>query len=284
MSQALVRKESYLPVGSLEQYIGAMQQIPMLTAQEEIDLANRYREHNDLDAARRLVMSHLRFVVRIARGYQGYGLALADLVQEGTVGLMKAVRRFNPDLKVRLVSFAVHWIRAEMHEFILRNWRIVKIATTKAQRKLFFGLRSSKKHLGWLTHDEVKAVADELGVPEKTVMEMESRMSGQDVSFDLGVNDKDDEHAHAPVTYLQDLRADPARELEDGQWEEQKELKLHQALSQLDARSREILGRRWLSEPKATLQELADAYQISAERIRQIENQAMNKIKSMLQA
>lgn len=274
-----------VPTGSIEGYIQNVSRIPVLSAEEERRLAIRLREHNDLDAARRLVMSHLRFVAHIARGYSGYGLAQADLIQEGNVGLMKAVKRFDPGMNVRLVSFAVHWIRAEIHEFILRNWRIVKVATTKAQRKLFFNLRSSKKRIGWFTQDEVNAVARDLGVRPEDVMEMESRMSGYDASFDP-YSDREDEEERpfAPVAYLQDLRMDPTTTLEQSDWETHNTARLHNALDTLDERSRDILQKRWLVEDKVTLQDLADQYQVSAERIRQLETSAIKKLQAVLEA
>ena len=244
----------------------------------------RLREQEDLQAAQTLVMSHLRFVVRIARGYSGYGLALPDLVQEGTVGLMKAVKRFDPDMGVRLVSFAVHWIKAEIHEFILKNWRIVKVATTKAQRKLFFNLRSSKKRLGWFSREEVEGVAEDLGVKPETVLEMESRLSGHDVAFDGPTLDDEDAPIATPAGYLPDLRMEPSRMLESSDSEEQMKTRLLAALDGLDERSRAILEARWLSEQKATLHELAARYSVSAERIRQIEKVAMNKMKGQLAA
>jgi len=253
----------------------------MLSAEEEHDLAVRLQRDNDLDAARRLIMAHLRFVIHIARGYNGYGLALADLIQEGNIGLMKAVRRFDPALKVRLVSFAVHWIRAEIHEFILRNWRIVKMATTKAQRKLFFNLRSAKKRLGWFSNDEVNAVAKDLGVSAQAVRDMEARLSGHDVAFD-GAPDEDEDDAPAPAAYLQDLRMDPASQLEKSDWNEDNSAQLQRALGQLDERSRDILARRWLADNKSTLQDLAEHYQVSAERIRQLEKGAIKKLKVAL--
>ncbi len=289
MNQALVLKQSDFPlmrpVGSLDAYVQAVSAIPVLSAAEETELAQRLQSDNDLSAARQLVISHLRFVVHIARGYSGYGLALGDLVQEGNVGLMKAVRRFDPTMGVRLVSYAVHWIRAEIHEFILRNWRIVKVATTKSQRKLFFNLRSAKKRLGWLNRAEVDAVAKDLGVKAETVLEMESRLSGHDMSFDPYA-DSDEEHGQtlAPASYLQDHRYDPAQTLEADDWEDSNNLHLEDALETLDPRSRDILGQRWLSDNKATLQELADRYQVSAERIRQLEANAMKKLKAALEA
>lgn len=273
-----------LAIGNIDAYINAAYQLPMLTVEEETDLAVRLRTENDLEAARKLVMSHVRFVIRIARGYTGYGLALADLIQEGTVGLMKAVRRFDPGMGVRLVSFAVHWIRAEIHEFILRNWRIVKIATTKAQRKLFFNLRSSKKRLGWFTNDEVEEVARELGVKPKTVLEMEARLSNQDVAFDAPVNAEEDEIAIAPSTYLPDMSMEPAALLEKEDSDSNDRERLFEALDGLDQRSREIVQSRWLCEKKSTLHELADRFGVSAERIRQIEKNAMKKLRLELEA
>ena len=283
MSHDLVIRNT-LPTGSMEAYIGAAFQLPVLSEQEERDLAVRLRDHNDLEAARSLVLSHLRFVVRVARQYTGYGLPHQDLVQEGTVGLMKAVRRFDPDQGVRLVSFAVHWIKAEIHEYILRNWRIVKVATTKAQRKLFFNLRSSKKRLGWFTREEVEAVAEDLGVKPETVLEMESRLANQDVAFDLGEGDDDDAHAFAPVNYLPDLRMDPARQVEQLDAERDEQQRLHAALGELDERSRDIVQQRWLSEQKVTLHELAERYGVSAERIRQIEKRAFQILRGQLAA
>jgi RNA polymerase sigma-32 factor len=275
--------ELAVPMGSLEAYTQAVSRIPMLTAEEEKSLARRLRDFNDLDAARRLVMSHLRFVVHVARGYEGYGLAQADLIQEGNIGLMKAVKRFDPELNVRLVSFAVHWIRAEIHEFILRNWRIVKVATTKAQRKLFFNLRSAKKRLGWFSQDEVAAVAKDLGVKPETVVEMEARMSGYDAPLEGDADDEDSNYV-APIAYLADQRADPAAELEADEWEAHHSDRLHQALAKLDDRSRDIVSRRWLTDDKSTLHELADQYRVSAERIRQLENSAIKKLKAALEA
>ncbi len=268
------------PSGSLEAYIQAINGIPVLSAHEERALAVRFREQQDLDAARKLVLHHLRFVVHVARGYLGYGLPLGDLIQEGNIGLMKAVKRFDPEVGVRLVSFAVHWIKAEMHEFILKNWRIVKVATTKSQRKLFFNLRGSKKRLGWMNHEEVNTVARELGVSPEDVREMESRLAGQDITFDSTPESEDeDNNSVAPVTYLAaDANADPAHALEHSDWEEQGETQLRLALTKLDERSRHIMQRRWLDESKATLQELADHYGISAERIRQLENNAIRKL------
>jgi RNA polymerase sigma-32 factor len=272
-----------VPVGNLETYISAVYQLPILTVDEERGLATRLREHNDLEAARTLVAHHLRFVVQVARGYRGYGLQLGDLIQEGNIGLMKAVKRFNPELGVRLVSFAVHWIRAEMHEFILRNWRIVKVATTKAQRKLFFNLRSAKKRLGWLNREEVEAVAGDLGVSADDVMEMEGRLSNQDVGFDLEADD-DNETFVAPAAYLEDLRADPAQAAEQSDWDGYHSERLHSALNTLDERSRDILAKRWLADSKTTLTELADEYHVSAERIRQLENNAIKNLRTVIEA
>ncbi len=272
-----------LSTGSMDAYISAAYQLPMLTADEERELAVRLRDHNDLDAARALVLSHLRFVIRIARGYSGYGLALPDLIQEGSVGLMKAVRRFNPDMGVRLVSFAVHWIKAEIHEFVLRNWRIVKVATTKAQRKLFFNLRSSKKRLGWFSQEEIEGVAADLGVKPETVVEMEQRLSKIDVAYDGMATSSDDEKApSAPAAYLPDMRMEPSLQLERSDTEENEKDQLYAALEDLDDRSQEILKARWLSDQKSTLHELADKYGVSAERIRQIEKRAMEKMKASL--
>ena len=286
MSKDLILATNHLPIasGSLEQYIQQVNSIPMLTAEEEYELGDRLQKHGDIEAAQRLIMSHLRFVVRIARGYQGYGLALADLIQEGNVGLMKAVKRFKPDRKVRLVSFAVHWVRAEIHEFVLRNWRIVKIATTKAQRKLFFNLRSSKKRLGWFSQEEVEGVAKDLGVKPETVLEMEARLSNYDVAFD-GAPDDDDDNLVSPSAYLADQRKDPAQQLEKDDWNEQQLQTLNESLANLDERSRDILMARWLDdENKATLHELAEKYQVSAERIRQLEKNAMKKLRASLEA
>ena len=272
------------PVGNLDAYLRAVNSIPMLEADEERDLAVRLHEHNDLDAARTLILSHLRFVAHIARGYQGYGLPLADLIQEGNVGLMKAVKRFDPGVGVRLVSFAVHWIRAEIHEFVLKNWRIVKVATTKAQRKLFFNLRKNKKRLAWFSNEEVETVANELGVTPREVLEMESRLSSRDMAFDGPQSDDDDERTFAPSGYLEAQAASPAEQVEAEDWEARNEAQLAAALRTLDDRSRDILARRWLAEKKATLQELADEYGVSAERIRQLENNAMKKLRGQIAA
>ncbi|WP_119717008.1 RNA polymerase sigma factor RpoH [Cognatilysobacter tabacisoli] len=271
-------------LGSLDAYINAVHRIPVLTVEDEQALARRYRDEEDLDAARELVHSHLRFVVHVARGYNGYGLPMGDLVQEGNIGLMKAVKRFDPDQGVRLVSFAVHWIRAEMHEFILKNWRIVKVATTKAQRKLFFNLRKSKTRLGWLNAAEVSAVAKDLNVSEREVMEMESRLSGRDIGFDAP--DEDDDHAPpSPVAYLRADGEDPSQMYERRDEEDSTLAVLREGLANLDARSRDIIKRRWLDdENKVTLQELADEYGVSAERIRQVEANALKKMKALFAA
>ena len=265
--------------GSLGQYIHAVGSIPVLSLSEEQTLARRYRDEADLDAARQLVLAHLRFVVHIARSYNGYGLALGDLVQEGNVGLMKAVKRFDPDKGVRLVSFAVHWIRAEIHEYVLRNWRLVKVATTKAQRKLFFNLRKAKKHLGWLNQNETKAIATDLGVSTKEVTEMEQRLSARDLSFDPTPSEDDE---YTPQTYLASSEPDPAMLVEAQDWEEQAHGELAQALDSLDPRSQDILRRRWLAEEKATLHELAAEYGVSAERIRQIEAAGLKKLRGLM--
>ncbi|MFC4819814.1 RNA polymerase sigma factor RpoH [Dokdonella ginsengisoli] len=286
MSNALVASNFPVPsaLGSLEAYVSAVHQIPMLTQEEEQNLARRYTDEADLDAAKQMVLAHLRFVVHVARGYSGYGLQVGDLIQEGNIGLMKAVKRFDPDQGVRLVSFAVHWIRAEMHEFILRNWRIVKVATTKAQRKLFFNLRKSKKRLGWMNAEEVNTVARELGVPAATVLEMEARLNGRDVAFDTPV-DADEDERPSPAAFLIDHSADPYGMVESESEEESSLDTLHRGLVRLDDRSRDIIQRRWLKDgEKATLQELADEYGVSAERIRQIEANAMKKMRALFVA
>ncbi len=286
-STALVANNLPIPsaLGSLDAYIGAVHQIPVLSVDDEQALARRFRDGEDLDAARELVHSHLRFVVHVARGYNGYGLPLGDLIQEGNIGLMKAVKRFDPDMGVRLVSFAVHWIRAEMHEFILKNWRIVKVATTKAQRKLFFNLRKSKTRLGWLNAAEVSAVAKDLNVSEREVMEMESRLSGRDIGFDAP-SDEDDDHAPpSPANYLVANDEDPSQAYERHDSEDNQLQLLREGMANLDQRSRDIIRRRWLdSESKVTLQELADEYGVSAERIRQIEANALKKMKALFVA
>ncbi len=271
-----------VPVSSFENYVQAVNAIPVLSKEEEFQLARNYREKGDLRAAEKLVLSQLRYVVYIARGYAGYGLPIGDLVQEGNVGLMKSVKRFDPSVGVRLVSFAVHWIRAEIHEFILKNWRIVKIATTKAQRKLFFNLRSRKKRLGWFRKEEVDQVAKDLGVKPETVLEMESRLSGADITFD-NTNDDNDDGYQSPVDYLQDTRHEPAAALEKADLKDHNENKLKKALVTLDERSKDILTSRWLQENKSTLQDLATKYQVSAERIRQLESNAMKKLRKIME-
>jgi RNA polymerase sigma-32 factor len=286
-SHALVANNLPIPsaLGSLEAYIGAVHQIPVLSVEDEQALARRYRDGEDLDAARELVLSHLRFVVHVARGYSGYGLQLGDLIQEGNIGLMKAVKRFDPSVGVRLVSFAVHWIRAEMHEFILKNWRIVKVATTKAQRKLFFNLRKSKTRLGWLNAEEVRAVAADLNVSEREVLEMESRLSGRDIGFDAPADEDDDHAPPSPAAYLVAPAEDPSQAYERADSEDHQLELLREGLSQLDARSRDIIKRRWLDpDSKITLQELADEYGVSAERIRQVEANALKKMKALFAA
>ncbi|PID43722.1 MAG: RNA polymerase sigma factor RpoH [Proteobacteria bacterium] len=284
MGKSLQPVDMLVPGQNLESYIQAVNGIPVLTVEEERALSHRLHDENDIEAARQLVMSHLRFVVHIARSYSGYGLSQADLVQEGNVGLMKAIKRFNPEYGVRLVSFAVHWIKAEIHEFILKNWRIVKVATTKAQRKLFFNLRSAKKRLAWLTNDEVNAVAEDLGVEAKVVREMEGRLSAHDAAFDAGIDDDDDQAFQAPAYYLEDKRYDPARQLENANWTEDSNSRLQDALTTLDGRSQDILQQRWLSEGKATLHDLAAKYSVSAERIRQLEKNAMKKVRTHMES
>jgi RNA polymerase sigma-32 factor len=268
-------------VGSLDAYLERVSRIPVLSREEERELAVRFRRNNDLSAARHLVLSHLRFVVHIARGYGGYGLPVGDLVQEGNVGLMKAVKRFDPSMNVRLVSFAVHWIRAEIHEYVLRNWRLVKIATTKAQRKLFFNLRKLKKNLAWLSAEETAAVARDLGVSVSEVTEMEKRLAARDLSFDPAP-ETDDEEVYSPAAYLPSPGADPAESVENAEWETDSSDRLRGALDRLDPRSRDILQRRWMTDDKATLHELADKYGVSAERIRQIESNAMGKLRGLM--
>jgi RNA polymerase sigma-32 factor len=287
MGTALVSKQGGLvfagPVGSLDGYIDRVSQIPVLSKEDELALAIRFRSEGELDAARQLVLSHLRFVVHIARGYLGYGLPMGDLVQEGNVGLMKAVKRFDPGVGVRLVSFAVHWIRAEIHEYVLRNWRLVKVATTKSQRKLFFNLRRMKKNLAWLSEEETRAVAKDLGVEVSDVREMEQRLSARDMSFDP-TPDTDEEESYSPAMYLPASNADPAIEVEREEWEEDSSERLSIALEKLDERSRSILKRRWMTDDKATLHELADEYGISAERVRQVESNAISKLKGLMGA
>ncbi|MCU1741353.1 MULTISPECIES: RNA polymerase sigma factor RpoH [Pseudomonas] len=284
MTTSLQPVYALVPGANLEAYVNTVNSIPLLTPEQERELAESLYYEQDLGAARQMVLAHLRFVVHIARSYSGYGLAQADLIQEGNVGLMKAVKRFNPEMGVRLVSFAVHWIKAEIHEFILRNWRIVKVATTKAQRKLFFNLRSQKKRLAWLNNEEVHRVAESLGVEPREVREMESRLTGQDMAFDPAAEADDDSAFQSPANYLEDHRYDPARQLEDADWSENSNSNLHEALEVLDERSRDILYQRWLAEEKATLHDLAQKYNVSAERIRQLEKSAMNKLKLSIAA
>ena len=269
-----------VPQGSIEAYIRAANSYPMLTAEEEKELAERLHYEGDLEAAKTLILSHLRFVIHVARSYSGYGLPQADLIQEGNIGLMKAVRRFNPEVGVRLVSFAVHWIKAEIHEYVLRNWRIVKVATTKSQRKLFFNLRKNKKRLGWFNQDEVELVAKELGVSESDVREMESRMSAQDMAFDMSADDSDDSHPVAPVLFLEVKSSDFADGIEEDNWDNHAADRLTLAIKTLDERSQDIIRARWLEDDnKSTLQELADKYGVSAERVRQLEKNAMKKLR-----
>lgn len=275
-----------LPINSTDAYVARLKQIPVLTAEEETELAERYYHKQDLEAAKKLIISNLRFVVHIAQTYMGYGLALADLIQEGNIGLMKAVHRFDPKVGVRLISFAVHWIKAEIQEFILKNWRIVKIATTKAQRKLFFNLRKMKSRLGWFNQKEIEGVAQDLGVKPETVREMESRLAANDMSIDIGQDENSDMVPSIPLLntqYFEDTRYDPARLLETSDSTESSQTNLYEALSQLDARSQAIIRERWLTEPKTTLQALADRYQVSAERIRQLEQKAIKELRSAIE-
>jgi len=285
-TKALISQSLPIPsaLGSLDAYISAVNRVPILTAEEEQQLARAFRDDENLEAARSLVMSHLRFVVYVARGYQGYGLGMGDLIQEGNIGLMKAVKRFDPDQGVRLVSFAVHWVRAEMHEFILRNWRIVKVATTKAQRKLFFNLRKSKKRLGWMNAAEVRTIAKDLNVSEREVLEMESRLSGRDITFDAPDDDDNDHAPPSPSAYLVAANADPALAYERGNHEHNQMDLMREGLAGLDKRSREILQKRFLAENKATLHDLAEEYGVSAERIRQLEANALKKMKALFVA
>jgi RNA polymerase sigma-32 factor len=273
-----------VPGANLGAYVQAVSSIPVLSIERERELGEDLYYNDNLQAARELVMSHLRFVVHIARSYSGYGLAEADLIQEGNVGLMKAVKRYNPEKGVRLVSFAVHWIKAEMHEYILRNWRIVKVATTKAQRKLFFNLRGAKKTLAWLSANEAQAVADDLGVDVREVQRMEGRLTSRDLAYDMPRDSDDDDAWQAPQYYLEDHSADPALAVESSDWQQNSEAQLHGALAELDERSRDILAQRWLAEKKATLHQLAAQYSVSAERIRQLEQNAMKKLKASIAA
>ena len=286
MTTALVARNDFAltgPLGSLDAYLERVSHIPVLTREQERALAERFRNENDLAAARELVLAHLRFVVHIARGYGGYGLPMGDLIQEGNIGLMKAVKRFNPTLNVRLVSFAVHWIRAEIHEYVLRNWRLVKVATTKAQRKLFFNLRRMKKNLTWLTAEETAAVAQDLGVTIAEVTEMEQRLSARDMSFDP-TPESDEDEIFSPAAFLTATDANPADQIEAEEWDNDSSERLQSALGRLDDRSRKILQRRFLTDDKATLHELADEYDVSAERIRQIEANALTKLRGMMAA
>ncbi|HEY4368072.1 MAG TPA: RNA polymerase sigma factor RpoH [Steroidobacteraceae bacterium] len=283
---ALVRSNTDLalagPIGTLDAYVDRVSRVPVLSREAESALAERYHQHQDLDAARELVLSHLRFVVHIARGYSGYGLPVGDLIQEGNVGLMKAVKRFDPGVGVRLVSFAVHWIRAEIHEYVLRNWRLVKIATTKSQRKLFFNLRKFKKNLGWLTESETHAIAADLGVTAREVTDMEQRLSSRDLSFDPAPDADDEDGSYSPSAYLQHPEADPSVAVEREQWDDDTADRLSTAMQTLDERSQHILRSRWMTEEKATLHELADKYGVSAERIRQIEANAIKKLRGLI--
>ena len=285
MGTSLQSVEMLAPGANINAYMQAVNNFAVLTAEEEKDLAERLYYNGDLDAARGLVMAHLRFVVHIAKSYSGYGLSQADLIQEGNVGLMKAVKRFDPEKGVRLVSFAVHWVKAEMHEFILRNWRIVKVATTKAQRKLFFNLRSQKKRLSWLSHDEATAIAEDLNVDLKHVQEMEGRLSAYDAGFDAGADDDDESAYQAPANYLEDHRYNPAEQLEAADWNDDNVRRLQDALKTLDERSQIIIQRRWLNDDdKSTLHELAAEFSVSAERIRQLEKNAMKKVRVAMEA
>jgi RNA polymerase sigma-32 factor len=286
MTTALVARNDLAltgPLGSLDAYLERVSHIAVLTREQERALAERFIRENDLSAARELVLAHLRFVVHIARGYGGYGLPMGDLIQEGNIGLMKAVKRFNPTLNVRLVSFAVHWIRAEIHEYVLRNWRLVKVATTKAQRKLFFNLRRMKKNLAWLNAEETAAVARDLGVTTAEVTEMEQRLTARDMSFDP-TPDSDEDEIFSPSTFLTAPDANPAEKVEAEEWDNDSADRLQSALGRLDDRSRKILQRRFLTDAKATLHELADEYRVSAERIRQIEANALTKLRGMMAA
>ena len=279
MTKGLLPVDQMVPGANLPAYVQAVSSIPVLSVERERELADDLFYNQNLQAARELVMSHLRFVVHIARSYSGYGLSEADLIQEGNIGLMKAVKRFNPEKGVRLVSFAVHWIKAEMHEFILRNWRIVKVATTKAQRKLFFNLRGAKKSLSWLSSEEAQAIAEDLGVDVREVQRMEGRLSSRDLGYDQPVDADDDESWQSPQYYLEDHSADPSVILESSDWQDSSETQLHTAMSALDERSRDILSQRWLADKKATLHDLAAQYSVSAERIRQLEQSAMEKLR-----
>ena len=282
MAKALAVRAMTLPVatGDFDHYLKVINEYPVLSVKEEKEIAERLKDENDLEAARKLVLHNLRFVIKVARGYSGYGLPVPDLIQEGNIGLMKAVKRFNPDVGVRLISFAVHWIRAEIHEYVIRNWKIVKVATTKSQRKLFFNLRSKKKRLGWMNQAEVNSIAKDLNVSSKDVLEMEKRLNGQDIGFDLPAGVENDDKAYSPSQYLEDhSNSDPADSLELSDLDSHNRELFYAALCELDERSKDILSSRWLCEKKATLQELADRYSVSAERIRQLESNAIKKIK-----
>ena len=279
MSQTSKALALTVPQGSIDAYVQMINEIPVLSAEEERELAKRYADNEDLEAVRQLILSNLRFVVHVARGYSGYGLPQADLIQEGNVGLMKAVKRFDPTVGVRLVTFAVHWIKAEIHEYVLKNWRIVKVATTKAQRKLFFNLRKSKKRLGWFSQDEVNAVAKDLGVDPAEVLRMEGRLNAKDMTFDAPTDDDD---VYSPSMFLQSDSVDPAKQAETDNWQDIQLGKLRNALEQLDERSQDILQQRWLTEDKSTLHELAEKYSVSAERIRQLENNAIKKLQQAM--
>ncbi len=278
MSNALALPVN-LSVGTFDAYLNVVRQMPKLTVEQERELALRFRDEGDLEAARELVMTNLRFVIHVARGYSGYGLSMPDIIQEGNIGLMKAVKRFDPDVGVRLVSFAVHWIKAEIHEYVIKNWGIVKIATTKAQRKLFFNLRKSKKNIGWLSNDEAEAIANDLNVDLSAVYEMEKRLGSKDMSFDMPVDESSEESYVAPASYLHQHGSDPAVLLEDSDWTGHEQDLLADAMAELDERSLDILSSRWLMDKKATLHELAERYNVSAERIRQLEQNAMKKLR-----
>ena len=283
MDRAMQLVTATLPIGSLDAYIHRVNQFPMLTHEQEMEYARRFHDDGDLESARQLVLAHLRYVVRVARGYLGYGLALNDLIQEGNIGLMKAVKRFDPSMGVRLVSFAVHWIKSEIHEFVIRNWRIVKIATTKAQRKLFFNLRQLKSRLGWMTREEVDAVARDLGVPREEVLVMEQRLNAMDTPYDAPESGNDDDAFKAPIAYLHDEYADPAYLIEQETMGEHEQDKLTVAFERLDERSKDILQQRWLADNKSTLHDLAAQYDVSAERIRQLEKNAMKKLREYME-
>ncbi|MDO9169942.1 MAG: RNA polymerase sigma factor RpoH [Methylobacter sp.] len=282
MSNALALPVN-LSVGTFDAYLNVVRQMPKLTVEQERELALKFRDDGDLEAARQLVMTNLRFVIHVARGYSGYGLSMPDIIQEGNIGLMKAVKRFDPDVGVRLVSFAVHWIKAEIHEYVIKNWGIVKVATTKAQRKLFFNLRKSKQDIGWLSNDEAVAIAKDLDVDVSIVYEMEKRLGSRDMSFDMPVDESAEESYVAPASYLHQHGTDPAILLENSDWEGHEQDLLSGALSQLDERSLDILSSRWLTDKKATLHELADRYNVSAERIRQLEQNAMKKVRAAVE-